>query len=88
MTSVESMMMSFPIVINDRAGQKRRLFSCAHVHGPAACHARRMELRKASHGGTRAVPAFNAQTFLDSSGIAKTIMEYGRGETIFTQGDA
>jgi CRP/FNR family cyclic AMP-dependent transcriptional regulator len=47
-----------------------------------------MELEKASRGGTRAVPAFNAQAFLDSSGIAKTIVEYGRGETIFTQGDA
>jgi CRP-like cAMP-binding protein len=31
---------------------------------------------------------FNAQAFLDSSGIAKTIVEYGRGESIFTQGDA
>jgi CRP-like cAMP-binding protein len=32
-------------------------------------------------------PAFDAQAFLDSSGIAKTIAEYGRGESIFTQGD-
>jgi CRP-like cAMP-binding protein len=47
-----------------------------------------MQRRKASRGGTRAVPAFNAQAFLDSSGIAKTVVEYGRGETIFTQGDA
>src|SRR5206468_9614283 len=47
-----------------------------------------MEVRKASRGGTRAVPAFNAQGFLDSSGIRKTVVEYGRGETIFTQGDA
>ena len=31
---------------------------------------------------------FNAQTFLDSSGVEKTVGEYGRGETIFTQGDA
>ena len=37
---------------------------------------------------TRAVPAFNAQAFLNSSGIRKTIAEYRRGETIFTQGDA
>ncbi len=47
-----------------------------------------MRARKASRGGARAIPAFNAQAFLDSSGIAKTIVEYGRGETIFTQGDA
>ena len=34
------------------------------------------------------MPAFNAQAFLDSAGVAKTVVEYGRGETIFTQGDA
>jgi CRP/FNR family cyclic AMP-dependent transcriptional regulator len=33
-------------------------------------------------------PAFNAQAFLDSAGVAKTVAEYGRNETIFTQGDA
>jgi len=33
------------------------------------------------------VAPFNAQAFLDSAGIAKTFVEYGRGETIFTQGD-
>jgi CRP/FNR family cyclic AMP-dependent transcriptional regulator len=47
-----------------------------------------MEPRKAFRGETRAVPAFNAQAFLESSGVSKTIVEYGRGETIFTQGDA
>ena len=31
---------------------------------------------------------FNAQAFLDSAGLAKTIVEYGRDEVIFTQGDA
>jgi len=31
--------------------------------------------------------AFSAPAFLDSSGIAETIVEYRRGETIFTQGD-
>jgi CRP/FNR family transcriptional regulator, cyclic AMP receptor protein len=46
-----------------------------------------MELSKASRGGTRAVTPFDAQAFLDSSGIAKTIVEYRRGETIFTQGE-
>jgi CRP/FNR family cyclic AMP-dependent transcriptional regulator len=47
-----------------------------------------MESRKPSTRGTKSVPAFDAQAFLDSPGIAKTIVEYGRGETIFTQGDA
>jgi CRP-like cAMP-binding protein len=41
----------------------------------------------ASRGRTRPVPSFNAQTFLDSPGMAKTIVKYARGETIFTQGD-
>ena len=31
---------------------------------------------------------FNAQAFLDSTGVPKTVAEYGRGETVFTQGDA
>jgi len=33
-------------------------------------------------------PNFNAQAFLDSAGLAKTIVQYGRDEAIFTQGDA
>jgi CRP/FNR family transcriptional regulator, cyclic AMP receptor protein len=47
-----------------------------------------MEPRKSSNGAAKTVPAFNAQAFLDSTGVAKTIAEYGRGETIFTQGEA
>jgi CRP-like cAMP-binding protein len=35
----------------------------------------------------KAAPAFNAQTFLESAGVAKTIVQYGRGEAIFTQGE-
>ena len=31
---------------------------------------------------------FNVQAFLDSAGLAKTIIQYGRDEVIFTQGDA
>lgn len=31
---------------------------------------------------------FNAQAFLESAGIAKKIVEYRRGEVIFSQGDA
>jgi len=30
---------------------------------------------------------FNVQAFLDSAGIAKTIIQYGQGAAIFTQGD-
>src|SRR4030095_2863352 len=36
----------------------------------------------------RPVPPFNAQAFLDSAGMPKTVVDYGRGESIFTQGDA
>jgi CRP/FNR family cyclic AMP-dependent transcriptional regulator len=46
-----------------------------------------MEPTKAFGLKRRAVPAFDAQAFLDLPGIAKTIVEYRRGETIFTQGD-
>jgi CRP-like cAMP-binding protein len=34
------------------------------------------------------LPEFNAQAFLDSAGVAKTVVKYGRGEAIFTQGEA
>src|SRR5437867_1087426 len=33
------------------------------------------------------LPAFNAQAFLDSSGVAKGVVEYARDAIIFTQGD-
>jgi len=36
----------------------------------------------------KTVRPFNAQAFLDSTGVAKSVAEYGREETIFTQGDA
>jgi CRP/FNR family cyclic AMP-dependent transcriptional regulator len=32
--------------------------------------------------------AFNAQAFLDSAGVARTVMEFQRKDTIFSQGDA
>jgi len=47
-----------------------------------------MERRRASGAGTGTVASFNAQAFLDSSTIAKTVVEYRRGETVFAQGDA
>lgn len=31
--------------------------------------------------------AFNAQVFLDSSGVAKSVASYEAGETVFAQGD-
>jgi len=47
-----------------------------------------MKPRKPSGGAARGLPPFSAQAFLDSSGIAKTLVEYERGASIFTQGDA
>ena len=46
-----------------------------------------MEVKRPSRRAGRATPAFNAQTFLESAGIARKIVEYARDETIFTQGD-
>ena len=31
---------------------------------------------------------FDAQTFLESAGVAREIVAYGRSETIFSQGEA
>ncbi len=36
---------------------------------------------------TKKKGAFNAQDFLDSAGVARTIVEYKRKDTIFSQGD-
>lgn len=51
-----------------------------------------MKVRKIStkpiNGGVTGLPAFDAQAFLESAGVAKTIAQYGRGDTVFTQGDA
>jgi CRP/FNR family transcriptional regulator, cyclic AMP receptor protein len=43
--------------------------------------------RKSASGAVKTAPAFDAQAFLDSSGVSKSIARYGRGETVFTQGD-
>ena len=37
--------------------------------------------------GVKKVSSFNAQAFLDSAGVARTIKEYRRAEVIFSQGD-
>jgi CRP/FNR family transcriptional regulator, cyclic AMP receptor protein len=37
---------------------------------------------------TKKEPAFDAQAFLDSAGVARTIVEFKGKETIFSQGDA
>jgi CRP-like cAMP-binding protein len=44
-------------------------------------------VRKPAHAGSMKAAAFDAQAFLDSAGIARTIVQYGRDEAVFTQGD-
>jgi CRP/FNR family cyclic AMP-dependent transcriptional regulator len=58
------------------------------------CHAARVEsksgtqrIEERTRYSTKGLAAFNAQVFLNSAGMAKQIVEYGRGATIFTQGD-
>jgi CRP-like cAMP-binding protein len=46
-----------------------------------------MKTDKPPPATARAMAAFNAQEFLDSSAMAKTAVEYARGATIFAQGD-
>jgi len=46
---------------------------------------RRKALRPSN--GAKAAPVFDAQAFLESEGVAKTVTKYGRGESVFTQGD-
>jgi len=45
-----------------------------------------MERRKSSNGAATH-RSFDAQAFLDSAGLAKTVVQYARGDTIFSQGD-
>jgi CRP-like cAMP-binding protein len=47
-----------------------------------------MKSGKQPRPSASATGAFNAQAFLDSPGLAKTAVEYARGEAIFAQGDA
>jgi CRP-like cAMP-binding protein len=39
------------------------------------------------NGQAPAAAEFSAQAFLDSAGVSKTVVQYGRDEAIFTQGD-
>ena len=47
----------------------------------------RMKLKPTSRGGAHAAPPFDAQAFLDAPGLANAVANYGRGESVFTQGD-
>jgi CRP/FNR family transcriptional regulator, cyclic AMP receptor protein len=51
------------------------------------CHDDAMLLSKSAGDPVKLRQPFNARAFLESAGVAKTIVEYGRGDTVFTQGD-
>jgi CRP/FNR family transcriptional regulator, cyclic AMP receptor protein len=48
----------------------------------------RGKARRANCTVAKAAPGFNGQAFLQSAGVAKMIVQYGRGDVVFTQGDA
>src|ERR1700736_1931557 len=45
-----------------------------------------MKTRKRANG-KRKPSTFNAEAFLNSTGLARTIAEFGKKETLFSQGD-
>jgi len=47
----------------------------------------RTKARTPSNGTAKATLPFDAQAFLESAGVAKTIARYARDEAVFTQGD-
>jgi CRP-like cAMP-binding protein len=44
--------------------------------------------RRLANGPPNGGSAFNAEVFLKSTGVAKKVARYGRGDAVFTQGDA
>jgi CRP/FNR family transcriptional regulator, cyclic AMP receptor protein len=48
---------------------------------------RKRKAKRLSRGAATAAADFNVQAFLDSAGVARTIVVYQRGESVFTQGD-
>jgi CRP/FNR family cyclic AMP-dependent transcriptional regulator len=48
----------------------------------------RKKARRRSADVAKAASGFNVKAFLESAGMAKTIVQYARGDAVFTQGDA
>jgi CRP/FNR family cyclic AMP-dependent transcriptional regulator len=46
-----------------------------------------MKTERRPNSAAKSPAGFDGQAFLDSAGIAKAIVQYGRGDAIFTQGD-
>jgi CRP/FNR family transcriptional regulator, cyclic AMP receptor protein len=45
-------------------------------------------MKRRNHKNKRSGDTFNAQKFLDTAGVARKVMEYSRGESIYSQGEA
>ena len=45
-----------------------------------------MKISKRTNGNRKPVP-FNTEAFLHSAGVARTMTEFGKKETLFSQGD-
>src|SRR4029453_12114162 len=73
-----------------RAGERYTVSSavvpfCTRQHCDR-CHAHRVGTRRPA-ARLSEVP-FHAQAFLDSAGVSRRVVRYGRGDAIFRQGDA
>jgi CRP/FNR family cyclic AMP-dependent transcriptional regulator len=68
------------------------LSHCAQLAGPTLGHDGGVKsgrrAGKPANGAATPTPAFEAQRFLESAGVAKTISTYSRDDAVFTQGDA
>ena len=52
----------------------------------SGCFELKMKIKKPKTNG--ALASFNAQAFLDTAGVARKVMDYRRGESIYSQGEA
>src|SRR6266700_3925446 len=52
----------------------------------SGCCKLKMKIKKPKTNG--ALASFNAQAFLDTAGVARKVMDYRRGESIYSQGEA
>ena len=72
--------------------RKNGLSRSAQPHRRSAWHAfyvkSAKKTRQRANGEPRGGTEFNAEAFLKSAGVAKRVAQFGRGDAVFTQGDA
>ncbi|MGC1106471.1 MAG: cyclic nucleotide-binding domain-containing protein, partial [Candidatus Acidiferrales bacterium] len=47
-----------------------------------------VNMKPKRHRNNRSVDSFDPQVFLDTAGVSRKVIDYRRGETIYSQGDA